>query len=80
VICLVQQHSALNTATFSDKLWPKNRVPYLLEPGLSDSERLAIAQAFEEYKAKTCVSFVPRQEHDEDFIYIRKNEDSGCHF
>ena len=37
-------YSALNLATYPDKLWPGGRVPYMLEPSLSDKQRAAIAQ------------------------------------
>lgn len=74
---LFQFNSALNLGTFPDKLWPKGRVPYTLEEGLSEYERLVIAQAFDEYKHKTCIRFVPRDDFDNDYVYIRKNKDMG---
>lgn len=63
--------------TFPDKLWPNGRVPYMLEDGLSDYERLVIAQAFDEYKNKTCIRFSPKDDFDVDYVYIRKNKDMG---
>uniref|UniRef100_A0A0N5A6B5 Metalloendopeptidase n=1 Tax=Parastrongyloides trichosuri TaxID=131310 RepID=A0A0N5A6B5_PARTI len=71
-------YSALNLATYPDKLWTDGRVPYMLEEGMTQSQRAAIAQAFEEYKTKTCIKFEPRQEYDEDYIYIKRNRGFGC--
>ncbi|RCN44454.1 astacin [Ancylostoma caninum] len=42
------------------------------------SQRAAIAQAFDEYKEKTCVRFVPRTDDDFDYIYIKRNVAFGC--
>jgi hypothetical protein len=36
-------------------------------------QRAAIAQAFMEYKDKTCINFSPKEEHDYDYIYIKRN-------
>ncbi|KAI1715589.1 astacin (Peptidase family m12A) domain-containing protein [Ditylenchus destructor] len=71
-------HSSLNTGTYTDKLWGKGKVPYMLEEGMTESQRAAIAQAFDEYKDKTCVRFVPRQESDHDYVYIKRNTGYGC--
>uniref|UniRef100_A0A0N5BDF3 Metalloendopeptidase n=1 Tax=Strongyloides papillosus TaxID=174720 RepID=A0A0N5BDF3_STREA len=71
-------HSALNLATYPDKLWVDGKVPYMLEEGMTPSQRAAIAQAFEEYKSKTCIRFEPRQEDDEDYIFIKRNKGFGC--
>ncbi|KAH7728393.1 NAS-14 protein [Aphelenchoides avenae] len=71
-------YSSLNILTYPDKLWDGGRVPYLLEEGMTLSQRAAIAQAFDEYKQKTCVRFVPREESDYDYIYIKRNQAFGC--
>ncbi|KAE9553400.1 hypothetical protein FO519_003410 [Halicephalobus sp. NKZ332] len=71
-------HSSLNLVTYPDKLWTNGRVPYMLEEGMTQSQRAAIAQAFDEYKTKTCIRFVPRQESDYDYIYIKRNIAFGC--
>uniref|UniRef100_A0AC35GFD3 Metalloendopeptidase n=1 Tax=Panagrolaimus sp. PS1159 TaxID=55785 RepID=A0AC35GFD3_9BILA len=71
-------HSSLNLVTYPDKLWTKGRVPYMLEEGMTPSQRAAIAQAFDEYKEKTCIRFVPRQDDDYDYIYIKRNVAFGC--
>uniref|UniRef100_A0AC34RDK2 Metalloendopeptidase n=1 Tax=Panagrolaimus sp. JU765 TaxID=591449 RepID=A0AC34RDK2_9BILA len=71
-------HSSLNLVTYPDKLWTNGRVPYMLEEGMTQSQRAAIAQAFDEYKSKTCIRFVPRQESDYDYIYIKRNVAFGC--
>ncbi|VDM54351.1 unnamed protein product [Angiostrongylus costaricensis] len=42
------------------------------------SQRAAIAQAFDEYKEKTCIRFVPRENDDVDYIYIKRNVAFGC--
>lgn len=49
----------------------------MLEDRLNEYERLVIAQAFDEYKNKTCIRFVPKEESDIDYVYIRKNRDTG---
>uniref|UniRef100_A0A7E4V8H5 Metalloendopeptidase n=1 Tax=Panagrellus redivivus TaxID=6233 RepID=A0A7E4V8H5_PANRE len=71
-------HSSLNLVTYPDKLWTNGRVPYMLEEGMTQSQRAAIAQAFDEYKGKTCIRFVPRRETDYDYIYIKRNVAFGC--
>ncbi|GMR44687.1 hypothetical protein PMAYCL1PPCAC_14882, partial [Pristionchus mayeri] len=71
-------HSSLNLVTYPDKLWADGRVPYVLEEGMTKEQRAAIAQAFDEYKTKTCVRFVPREDDDEDFIYLKRNVAFGC--
>ncbi|CAI2351472.1 unnamed protein product [Caenorhabditis sp. 36 PRJEB53466] len=71
-------HSALNLVTYPDKLWPDGQVPYMLEEGMTNDQRTAIAQAFDEYKQKTCVRFVPKTDDDFDYIYVKRNVAFGC--
>ncbi|PAV80999.1 hypothetical protein WR25_25978 [Diploscapter pachys] len=71
-------HSSLNLMTYPDKLWPDGRVPYMLEEGMTSEQRASIAQAFDEYKEKTCVRFVPRTDDDFDYIYLKRNVGFGC--
>ncbi|KAL3103372.1 hypothetical protein niasHS_002558 [Heterodera schachtii] len=71
-------YSSLNTQTYPNKLWHEGRVPYMLEEGMSALQRAAIASAFDEYKGKTCIRFVPRQSTESDFIYVRRNFGLGC--
>lgn len=40
-------------------------------------ERAAIAQAFDEYKQKTCIRFVPKLSHHYDYVYIKTNTAFG---
>ncbi|KAI6171460.1 Astacin-like metalloendopeptidase [Aphelenchoides bicaudatus] len=71
-------HSSLNVDTYADKLWENGRIPYLLEEGMTPTQRAAIAQAFTEYRDKTCIKFMPKEEHDYDYIYIKRNVAFGC--
>ncbi|MFH4973308.1 hypothetical protein AB6A40_000017 [Gnathostoma spinigerum] len=71
-------NSAVNVHTYPNKIWPNGRIPYVLEGGLNSEQRTSIAQAFEEYRQKTCIRFVPRRRNDNDYVYIRTNYDSGC--
>ncbi|EFO92981.1 CRE-NAS-14 protein [Caenorhabditis remanei] len=75
---ILQFHSALNLVTYPDKLWPEGQVPYMLEEGMTNDQRTAIAQAFDEYKTKTCVRFVPKTDDDFDYIYVKRNVAFGC--
>lgn len=59
--------------TYADKLWENGRIPYLLEEGMTPTQRAAIAQAFMEYRDKTCINFSPKEEHDYDYVYIKRN-------
>lgn len=70
-------HSALNLGTYPDKLWPEGRVPYMLEEALDEEQRVAIAQAFGEYNNKTCIRFVPRNDDDYDYIFVKQNKFYG---
>uniref|UniRef100_A0A914HXY7 Metalloendopeptidase n=1 Tax=Globodera rostochiensis TaxID=31243 RepID=A0A914HXY7_GLORO len=71
-------YSSLNTQTYPNKLWHDGNVPYILEEGMSAPQRAAIASAFDEYKGKTCIRFVPRQNTDADYIYVKRNYGFGC--
>uniref|UniRef100_A0A914ZNR2 Metalloendopeptidase n=1 Tax=Parascaris univalens TaxID=6257 RepID=A0A914ZNR2_PARUN len=71
-------HSSLNLATYPDKLWPDGIIPYVLEERLTSEERAAIAQAFDEYKQKTCIRFVPKLSHHDDYVYVKTNSAFGC--
>ena len=74
----VPYYSALNLVTYPDKLWPDGRVPYMLEDSLNSEQRAAIAQAFDEYKNKTCIRFVPKEDADFDYIFVKANKNYGC--
>ncbi|VDK76684.1 unnamed protein product [Litomosoides sigmodontis] len=63
-------NSAIDTKTYKDRTWPGGRVPYI--------QRVAIAQAFNEYRNKTCIRFVPKTDDDFDYLFIKRNKDSGC--
>lgn len=43
-------------------------------------QRAAIAQAFMEYRDKTCINFSPKEDHDYDYIYIKRNLAFGLVF
>jgi hypothetical protein len=34
-------------------------------------------QAFDEYKNKTCIRFVPKDDNDFDYIYVKANKNYG---
>ncbi|KHN76301.1 Zinc metalloproteinase nas-14 [Toxocara canis] len=71
-------HSSLNLAVYPDKLWPDGIIPYVIEESMTNEERAAIAQAFDEYKHKTCIRFVPKSNGHDDYIFLKTNRAFGC--
>ncbi|KAK6111290.1 Astacin (Peptidase M12A) family protein [Brugia pahangi] len=71
-------HSALNLDTYKGRIWPNGQVPYLLEDGMSEKQRVTIAQAFDEFREKTCIKFIPKTDNDIDYIIIQRNKKDGC--
>ena len=47
---------------FFSKLWPNNTIPYVVNSQFGAYSRALIARAMSEFHAKTCITFVPRDE------------------
>ncbi|KAJ6648309.1 Zinc metalloproteinase nas-7 [Pseudolycoriella hygida] len=62
---------------YRHRTWPNARVPYTLDPGFDDNQRVLVARAIENYHSKTCVRFEPRQPEDPDFVEILR-DDTTC--
>jgi len=57
--------------------WLGARVPYTLDPGFDDNQRIQVARAIENYHSRTCIRFEPRQAGDADFVEILR-DDTTC--
>lgn len=58
--------------------WPNGQIPYVLSSQYGSYSKQVIAKAFDEYRKKTCIRFIPRDESKhQDYIYI--NPDDGCY-
>ncbi|XP_071516706.1 zinc metalloproteinase nas-4-like [Panulirus ornatus] len=68
-----QQASAVKNPRMT---WPGGVIPYVISSSFSSLERSVIARAMAEYRAKTCVSFVPRTNSHTDYVHILKGR--GC--
>ena len=56
--------------------WPNGRVPYVISTDFDRNERAIIASAVQEYKTKSCIQFVPKEDKDVHFVHILKK--TGC--
>lgn len=62
---------------YRHRTWPNARVPYTLDPGFDDNQRVQVARAIENYQSRTCVRFDPKQPEDNDFVEILR-DDTTC--
>ncbi|XP_058828147.1 hatching enzyme 1.2-like [Topomyia yanbarensis] len=67
---------AKNAIKFKSKKWKKGIVPYEISDEFSSSEAQKIRSAFQIFRQRTCVRFVPR-ENQPDYISIESSVD-GC--
>lgn len=62
---------------YRHRTWPGARVPYTLDSGFDENQRVQVARAIENYQSKTCVRFQPRQPEDNDYVEILR-DDTTC--
>ncbi|KFM56529.1 Astacin-like metalloprotease toxin, partial [Stegodyphus mimosarum] len=73
----VEEYEDRNAVVDSRNLWPGGIVPYVKDPGLKATVfDFILQQAFDEYKKKTCIQFVPRTTEKD---YIRIFPGQGCY-
>ncbi|KFM56528.1 Astacin-like metalloprotease toxin, partial [Stegodyphus mimosarum] len=66
-----------NAIVENSKIWPGGIVPYVKDPGLEATVfDFVLEGAFDEYKKKTCIKFVPRTTEKD---YIRIFPGKGCY-
>uniref|UniRef100_T1JD61 Metalloendopeptidase n=1 Tax=Strigamia maritima TaxID=126957 RepID=T1JD61_STRMM len=63
-----------NAITSKHKLWPKGRIPYVIDKTISNLLPL-INKAIEHYSNNTCISFVPRSKETD---YVNLTKSGGC--
>lgn len=59
-----------NAVLQKKRIWPDQRIPYVLSRHYNKKARSLIARAFEIYHKRTCLKFEPKTEKEENFIYI----------
>ncbi|GMT05974.1 hypothetical protein PENTCL1PPCAC_28148, partial [Pristionchus entomophagus] len=59
------------------QMWPNGRIPYALSSQYSAYSRSLIAASMQEYAANTCVQWVPKNDQDQNYVYIMP--DRGCY-
>lgn len=62
---------------YRHRTWPNARVPYTLDAGFDENQRVQVARAIDNYQSKTCVRFQPRQPEDNDYVEILR-DDTTC--
>ncbi|XP_035219865.1 astacin-like metalloprotease toxin 5 [Stegodyphus dumicola] len=73
----VDDHEDRNAVVDSRQIWPGGIVPYVRDPGLKETVFDFIMRgAFDEYKKKTCIRFIPRTTEKD---YIRIFPGQGCY-
>ncbi|XP_021959378.1 astacin-like metalloprotease toxin 5 isoform X2 [Folsomia candida] len=65
-----------NAIPYDQFRWPLGELPYVIDPSVSSYTNL-ISQAFQEYHAKTCIRFVPKQSSQRNYIRIFAGQ--GCY-
>ncbi|CAL4065485.1 unnamed protein product [Meganyctiphanes norvegica] len=64
-----------SAVSYDRRLWPNGIIPYTISSAFDDRERSQIAKAMAAFQKNTCLTFVPKQGHN-DFIHIYKGQ--GC--
>lgn len=64
------------TRSFEQQLWPNGIVPYVISSRYGTYARKMLAKAFEEFRQRTCLRFVPRK-HESNYISIEPVD--GCY-
>ena len=59
--------------------WPNGRIPYVISNDFNQNERAIIASAVQEYKTKSCIQFVPKEDKDVNFVHLLKGKGCSSH-
>ncbi|XP_059469106.1 zinc metalloproteinase nas-14-like [Neocloeon triangulifer] len=70
-------HTSRNVIRDPNKLWWNGIVPYAIQPGLTEYERLQIVQGMNLIMQGSCIRFRPYRYTDRDYLYLRYDE-VGC--
>ena len=77
---MIKQKEEEMVARYTAKRWPNGRIPYAMEKGkFSNEERAAIARGIMTLQDRTCIKFVPKQNHDKDYVMMKKGPGCAAH-
>ncbi|OXA44285.1 astacin-like metalloprotease toxin 5 [Folsomia candida] len=68
-------NSTRNAVNSADLIWPKGRIPYVIDNSLSQHSQ-RIYNAMGDYHSKTCIRFVPRTN---EYNYVNIFSGQGCY-
>mgnify|MGYP005803342289 FL=1 len=64
---------------YTAKRWPDGRIPYIMENKFAPEERAAIARGIMILQERTCIRFVPKKAHDEDYVLMKRGPGCAAH-
>ena len=64
---------------YTAKRWPDGRIPYIMENKFASEERAAIARGIMILQERSCIRFVPKKAHDEDYVLMKRGPGCAAH-